>query len=65
MYALQWKINNKNTSEILNENELNEYKNLLQEILGQIEDFIILEPRNLSKVFKKNALDLKYNKTVE
>lgn len=59
MYDLQWYFLD-NTQDILNENELNQFQNLILEVIQVIEDDIILSQRFLNKFLEYQILNMKY-----
>lgn len=63
MYDLQWRLKNPIFGEI-SENEKNQYIGMIQKLLEEIDDYIILEQRNLFKEYKIYALCLKYNRDI-
>ena len=64
MYDIQWKIR-EDISDCLSDDERDKYINKLKEILQYIEDYIIMEQRNLGKEYKIIVLSLKYNEDVK
>lgn len=66
MYDLQWRFNSEQSpSLVMDEQECKEYFEVLQKILAEIEDFVILEQRNMGKEYKLYALEVKYGKAPE
>ena len=63
MYDLQWRLK-KTNYDALNEKEKNQYIENLIELLKNIDDYIIIEQKNINSKFKLYALSLKYGKDI-
>lgn len=63
MYDLQWRIKNSNCGD-LNEIEKKQYLDNIVELLNNIEDYIIIEQKNISSKYKLYALNLKYKNDI-
>lgn len=63
MYDLQWRLKNE-ISECLSETEKVQYIEMLQELLTDIDEYIIWQQRNLTREYKIYALCLKYNRDI-
>ena len=63
MYDLQWRLKKTNYN-ALNENEKQKYIDDITFLLKEIEDYIIIEQKNLSSKFKLYALSLKYERDI-
>jgi CDP-glycerol glycerophosphotransferase (TagB/SpsB family) len=63
MYDLQWRLKSSISFE-LNAEERKRYKEVIIELLQNIDDYIILEQRNLWREFKVYALCLKYGRDI-
>lgn len=63
MYDLQWRIKNTNYGE-LDEQEKKQYQKNIVELLKNIEDYIIIEQKNIYSKFKLYTLNLKYGKDI-
>lgn len=64
MYELQWRLKAQVSKEVLSENEFNEYKAHISEILKEIDDKIILSQRYISAEVKMYALSLKHGEGI-
>lgn len=60
MYDIAWMLKIKNVSEILDENEMKEFKSALIDVLQKIDDEIIYNYEFMNKNHKINAFLLKY-----
>ena len=63
MYDLQWRIK-KTNYDVLDENEKTKYINSILDLLKRIDDYIIIEQKNLNSKFKLYALSLKYERDI-
>lgn len=61
MYDLQWRIKRPIPEGILSENEIKDYISHIKSILNNIDDFVIMEQKNIWNEHKIYALNLKYN----
>lgn len=61
MYDLQWRVT-KLTTEVLTDNQALEYRNLLLDLVRQIDDEVICCQKNLYFPYKLHLLSLKHNK---
>jgi len=65
MYDLQWRINNNNLGDTLNQNEAENFTNKLRELLKYIDDEVILSQTHLNSHRKNFLLRIKYNMTYD
>lgn len=61
MYDLQWRFNSEQSPAlVMDEQECNEYFEILHKVMAEIDDSVILSQKNMSKEFKLYALKIKY-----
>jgi len=63
MYDLQWRLKSEISSELSDE-EVNKYKEIIVDLLQEIDDYIIWEQKNLWREYKVYTLQLKYRRDV-
>ena len=63
MYDMQWRLK-EDIHSVLSEEQIKKYKEMVIDLLKNIEDYIIVEQRNLTSEYKVCALSLKYGRNI-